>query len=369
MTNPYTKSPPITDAPRIGEDIFLRTIWSGVGISLAFLIVRLYARWRNFKKLWVDDAFVIFAWLLALLTAIDWQLVAQYMYQFKAVTRGKLWPPPPNFVEHSEKYYRGSVVVNVFFYTSLWAVKFSFLLFFRRLGENVSGWHRTFFWSVLGVTIATYLVCLGDIHYSCLTSPLSKLAQRCSTKSAVHFQLVTLKINCAADVVTDYMIMAIPIGLLWTVQMSLRKKLALMGIFSLAVITTIFAIVRITSVSKTTHHVDASWLYMWNSIEVSVAIIVACLASFRSLFTDRKTRIPDPNQRSTSIGSGSLFLRRITRVLPASPTLELASIFKSSGKSQGGTMMHDEWAPTGWKRDIESAREGSAEHIMVVGKE
>lgn len=237
---------------------------------MAFLTVRLYARWRSFKRLWIDDAFVIFAWLLALLTAIGWQVFARYMYQFKAVTRGKLWPEPVNFVKNSEKYYRGSVIVNVFFYTSLWAVKFSFLLFFRRLGKNVSGWHRAFFWTVLGFTIATYLVCLGDIHYSCLTSPLSELAQHCSTKSAVHFQLVTLKINCAADVLTDYMIMAIPIGLLWTVQMSLRKKMALMGIFSLAVITTIFAIVRITSVSKTTHHVEASWLYMWNSIEVSV---------------------------------------------------------------------------------------------------
>lgn len=96
---------------------------------------------------------------------------------------------------------------------------------------------------------------------------------------------------------------------------------------------------------------------------------MACLASFRSLFTDRKTRIiPDPDQRSTSIGSGSLFLRRMTRVLPASATMELASIFKNSSKSEGGTR-HDEWVGSEWRRDVESAREGSMEHIVVIRKE
>ncbi|KAL9002678.1 MAG: hypothetical protein Q9188_004404 [Gyalolechia gomerana] len=163
--------------------------------------------------------------------------------------------------------------------------------------------------------------------------------------------------------------MAIPIGMLWKVQMSLRKKLALVGIFSLAVITTIFAIVRVTSISALTHQPETSWSYMWSSIEVCVAIIVACLASFRSLFTDHRTRIPEPKPQSSSNGSRNVFLRGIRRTLPPTTTLELASIFKSSGKSEAGTR-DDERTPPDWRGDIESAsaREGSTERIVSVSK-
>ncbi|KAL9002679.1 MAG: hypothetical protein Q9188_004405 [Gyalolechia gomerana] len=204
----FSTRPPATAPAKVGEGTFLpaqRTIWSGVVISLLCLLVRLYARWRSFKRLWFDDAFVIFAWLMALFTAIDWQIVARYMYQFISITSGQLWPPPASFVKDTENYYKGSVVVLVFFYTSLWAVKFSFLLFFRRLGHNVTGWHKVFWWSVFGFTVATYLVCIGDIQYSCLAVPLPKLFQHCSTDGAIHYQLVTLKFNCAVDVLTDYM--------------------------------------------------------------------------------------------------------------------------------------------------------------------
>ena len=64
--------------------------------------------------------------------------------------------------------------------------------------------------------------------------------------------------------------MAIPINMLWRVQMSLRKKTALVGIFSLAIITCVFAIVRVTVISTLTRQADPSWLYMWSSVEQCV---------------------------------------------------------------------------------------------------
>lgn len=157
----------------------------------------------------MDDALVIFAWLLALLTAIDWQVVAEFMFHFMDITSGRLWPPPATFVNDTERYYKGSVVVNVMFYTSLWAVKFSFLLFFKRLGQNVAG-QKVLWWCVFGFTVVTYLLCIGDIQYSCLAAPLAKIEIRCSTDSAVHYQRVTLALNCAVDVVTDYLSVSFP---------------------------------------------------------------------------------------------------------------------------------------------------------------
>ena len=61
--------------------------------------------------------------------------------------------------------------------------------------------------------------------------------------------------------------MALPISMLWGVQMSFRRKLALIGIFSLAIITTVFAVIRVTIISTITKQPEPSWLYLWTSVE------------------------------------------------------------------------------------------------------
>ena len=128
------------------------------------------------------------------------------MYQFLATTSGQVFPPPTSFVRDSERYYKGTAAVFVFYYTSLWAVKFSFLAFFKRLTKNVAG-QKVIWWSVSAFTVASYLVCIGDMQYLCLVTPLEKLLTHCSTSGALRYQQVTLKTNCAMDVLTDYMSM------------------------------------------------------------------------------------------------------------------------------------------------------------------
>ena len=82
-----TQRPPATQPAKVDQTVcktrlsptliydvlktFQGVVWAGVAVSLVFLLIRLFARCKGFKKLFVDDAFVIFAWLLALLTAVD----------------------------------------------------------------------------------------------------------------------------------------------------------------------------------------------------------------------------------------------------------------------------------------------------------
>ena len=98
-------------------------------------------------------------------------MLPEFLYQFDAVTSGQLWPPPATFVTNTEPYYKGSVVVLTFFYTSLWAVKISFLIFFRRLGQNVRR-QKVLWWTVFAFTVATYIICIGNIQFSCLAQAI-----------------------------------------------------------------------------------------------------------------------------------------------------------------------------------------------------
>lgn len=54
-------------------------------------------------------------------------------------------------------------------------------------------------------TVTTYIVCIRDIQYSCLAASLAKLMSHCSNNWNVNFQQVTLKFNCAVNVLTDFM--------------------------------------------------------------------------------------------------------------------------------------------------------------------
>lgn len=72
-------------------------------------------------------------------------------------------------------------------------------------------------------------------------------------------------------------VITIPILMLWNVRISWKKKLTLMGIFSLTIIVIIFSIVRVALVNSKHRSIDISWLYMWSNIEVAVCTFFSSL--------------------------------------------------------------------------------------------
>lgn len=61
---------------------------------------------------------------------------------------------------HAECYMKGSIAVLFLFYVGLWTIKMSFLVFFYRLGEQVT-YYRVSWWILTTVTVASGAVC-GD---------------------------------------------------------------------------------------------------------------------------------------------------------------------------------------------------------------
>ena len=137
----------------------------------------MYARIRGFNRLWWDDALVVLAWLLLLGNAVLWQFAKTGLYAVQAVSSGRQLPGA-DFVSQVEQYLRLSAGYFVLFYTSLWSVKVSFLIFFRRLGQNVNH-QRVIWWSVSGVVVAGYAVAIGTIRWKCSLPPLQTILGTC----------------------------------------------------------------------------------------------------------------------------------------------------------------------------------------------
>ena len=57
--------------------------------------------------------------------------------------------------------------------------------------------------------------------------------------------------------------------MLWNVRIQMRKKLALIAIFSVTIVVMVVSIIRVTVVHSANENVDISWLYFWSNIEMN----------------------------------------------------------------------------------------------------
>lgn len=174
-------------------------------VSFLFITARLLIRLRTFGQLWFDDLFVVIGWLFIFASTIIWHFAEHAMFLSTEVSAGLLSPLDyPDYIPATEHYLRSSVAVIILFYSSLAAIKVSFLLFFRRLlnGVHVKGLVIQW-WVVLAITIITWIASIADIEYKCLAPSFITIATTCTQDWPIHFQRITLAVNCGMDVVTD----------------------------------------------------------------------------------------------------------------------------------------------------------------------
>ncbi|XPS81621.1 hypothetical protein M3J09_013551 [Ascochyta lentis] len=83
------------------------------------------------------------------------------------------------------------------------------------------------------------------------------------------------------------MIMALPIGLTWKLQMPRSKKTAILLLFTTGFTCIIFACLRVSQVAINAAKREAdgqplspTWLTIWGMVECSIAVIIGCCPAF-----------------------------------------------------------------------------------------
>lgn len=175
------------------------------------------------------------------------------------------------------------LAIQVLYYCTLLVVKLSFLVFFRRLVYAAEiRYLKVSWWVILFVTIATWVASLADVPFCGLQGSLPYDSHCMFWSDRPMYP--SLIANAVMDVVTDLLskltqasrklwesdcllVMAIPIALLWKVQIQMRQKLGLAGIFGLMVITIAIAIIRVAVPDVT---MDQPRLFFWTAMEPPV---------------------------------------------------------------------------------------------------
>lgn len=142
--------------------------WTGVVLSLSFLIFRVYVRVRLFRRLFPDDGFVVAAWLFYVALSVIFQTQINPLWIAINVGRNPQEQLSPDYIERLNGILHLQTGAWILSLTALWLVKFSFLLFFRKLGNHVRR-QRILWWAILGFTSASYVICVSLGDYKCWT--------------------------------------------------------------------------------------------------------------------------------------------------------------------------------------------------------
>lgn len=192
-------------------------MWGGTVVAACFIAFRFYVRLTAFQKLYLDDYMVLTAWILLLVTSAIWQSQLPALYLLYQLAGGTV-APTLDVLAKEQIPMHSQVPTVMFYYIGLWLVKFSFLIFFRRLGANVRG-QKIWWWCVFTFTLLTLGSAVGVMSWGCSLGPLEYIfsesaassavcrtdfsSAHCSTPGAIAFQYTTLFYILAVDILTD----------------------------------------------------------------------------------------------------------------------------------------------------------------------
>ncbi|KAH7007287.1 hypothetical protein EDB80DRAFT_645567 [Ilyonectria destructans] len=285
---------------------FLREAWALYSIGTIILLSRFGIRiktvgWRGMQG---DDFFSACVLVFYAMDAFTVHLIYFLGTNLEASARLAAGEKALS-AKDLEEYVRGSKLQLTawYSYTALiWSLKGTMLCFFSRM--TIGTWHNMF---VKGVSIASglsYIAVFLTITFGCF--PTYKNWQvdpdpglKCT------FKMQNFLVTTVLNVLTDAMILTIPMPLLWKLQIPLKKKIVIGLLLSSGAFVIAAAIIRV--VLTLSANPSAITINSWGVRETIVGIITVNIPILRPLFTGSFWtwgRSPISSSMRTGTGNG-----------------------------------------------------------------
>ncbi|KEY71791.1 hypothetical protein S7711_06543 [Stachybotrys chartarum IBT 7711] len=282
------------DIPR---HVFYVLNWVFFAICTLAFAIRIYIRIACFRRLLLEDYIMIVALILHNAEAVLIQLFVGYAYDLEQLQEGKPVALSPNFFSQVEKSFVSVGTSISLTIVGVLLVKLNFLLFFRCLGSHIR-WFAFLWWATLVLTVGTAAAQIGMQDFQCFFGGIELiLGGRCATIAVMDRIFFNAIFSAVVDALTDLLIICFPVAILWRSRIDMRKKIALTFIFCLVSLTMAITIIR----GSIFHDVydpssdrgrmqSVTFTWFWFYCEFTVAFIIACLVSFRTLFLHRERK-------------------------------------------------------------------------------
>ncbi|KAL1649632.1 hypothetical protein SLS61_006288 [Didymella pomorum] len=189
-----------------------------------------------------------------------------------------------------------SLFVNtLLFWSCLWCAKLSLLVLYRKLMSGLPYVYMRVWWAVVIFCVLSWVGCIVSGLLSCTNLHGFFTNGECSTRTDVRAQVASLYYAFAVDVVSDLMILFLPMKLTWNLKMPQMQKVGVRILFGTGMICILFATIRVAQIGSKTNggntQPEPAWLMLWTMLESSVAVVIACCPAFAALYrTARNTQ-------------------------------------------------------------------------------
>jgi hypothetical protein len=235
---------------------------------------------------------MMFALALLLSVVVLAQIFLADVYKIIEFGNGHVIPDAtfPDTMIHGRRGFGAALTISL---VGIMAVKINFLLFFKRLGTQITS-YLIFWYFVLFITVACGAT-IGLMDYKCIFGSLEYTMRNCNHGSNNKRYFDIQKISVILDVISDVLsksivslvshtssltvvVICFPVVILWNVRVSLRKKLMLSCTFGLVALTIAVTIVRGSVFGGTykkfdqnkMRNLNVGWMWFWTFIEFAV---------------------------------------------------------------------------------------------------
>ncbi|KAL5601502.1 hypothetical protein BROUX41_002520 [Berkeleyomyces rouxiae] len=251
-------------------------------LALMVVSLRIYARLK-FRQFGVDDTLICIAMVISI-----GETFSSYMYIHKAYFGVHIWNVPID--SDMPDAWMWNFIVQIMYNPILAVVKTSVLLFLMRLG----GQKPAIRWSIHALNAFNIMLGIGTfvtVIFQCSPIDFYWEKEGKNPPSGSCIDMGAFYVSTAAlTILTDILVLALPLWIFMGLKMAFKLKVALVGVFSLGGVVTIVSILRLVQIydfSYGTPSADPTYdiRFIYSAVETNLAIIAASAPAIRGLIS------------------------------------------------------------------------------------
>ncbi|KAI4951900.1 hypothetical protein J4E91_003361 [Alternaria rosae] len=301
----------------VSKDVLLRTNVVMLVLTSGFVFARAVLQIAKRKPFELPDFFVYFAYCLFIALWACYHVVAPPIYRAYAVLEGQA-EPYATMKSDAIAMLKFLVAGQICFYTLLISVKMSLMTLYRKLLAGLPSIYRKIWWGMVAFCALAWIGSITSTFTTCDDLNAEFREGQCGgTPDEDRRVIFSLYFAYSVDVATDLAIMFLPLHLTWNLQMPRKQKIGMFILFGSGFVCIAFATLRCLQVgvdgSGKATTPEPKWLMLWNILECSIAIMIACSPAFAS-FIRKRINTPKPSYNAQGYfkqGTGEIKMKSI----------------------------------------------------------
>ncbi|KAL1596517.1 hypothetical protein SLS60_009164 [Paraconiothyrium brasiliense] len=194
-------------------------------------------------------------------------------------------PNPCNYMDPGGKLLLLLFVQEIFYYVVHWLIKASFLVFYLRLSPEVG--FRRLVW--IGLAANTVMLIFNELISILQCNPVIAVLRPFEHPEAKCLErLVVFFVPASLNILLDIYILVLPIRVVWALQMPLRRKIAILSVFTFGTSALIVGLVRFHSLLSLNDFTNTAYgvgeMLIVAALEFNLAVVALNLPAMKCLY-------------------------------------------------------------------------------------